>query len=687
MTTGPDNNSDTLGREDLWQVRDFVEDAEPQPVNPLATLARLFRGQWRITAILALGLGFAFGSLAFFAAKPIFESEGLVRVIAKEPKILYADSDDSRLRLYDAFVSAEVTYLQSQKVLEKAFEILLDKLDAQESTLPRPSAKDYADAVVIQKLKGLISVRSKSSSPALAQQSVNALLASYGELHMEQSGSRQTLRARELEVRVGELVTKQQILGEQLLKVGEEYDASSLAKAHLTKVTQLEELDLRVGELTNTLLEMETSDGALDADTGDMEIKRATLLDRAMADMVFERAKRAAELEKLLLRYQPQHPKVETLSASLKVIDLAIESRRRLIATLGKTGAITGGDGADKSQSLAELHALKKKLISRRDELSKAAIILNGKLIDLKRLNEEKSQVSGMLAETRRILDQVRLESRNSLPGTVEILSRASAPNTPVSDKRKQFALLGLLFGSIAGAAITIVRRQLSGELRYSDDLTSLMPPGAETQVIGKCPSQERLTALLADYQLDSKWQNRGTTIVSVTRMTDSINLPLSSLAAAASKLGMRTLLVCTSEEGASEREGFIEQIGGEAAFGTYETGTYHYLPFGKKSTCDGYTLQKAQSWIQEYSGQYDLILLYSGIAERHFSTRLIPSISHVQTVFIAPGDSTRATQRLIARSENLRPIFVTTQEDDPGLSIPHDNDLTETGEHNEQVA
>ena len=53
---------------------------------------------------------------------------------------------------------------------------------------------------------------------------------------------------------------------------------------------------------------MEASNGALDADTGDMEIKRATLLDRAMADMVFERAKRAAELEKLLLRYQPSHP-------------------------------------------------------------------------------------------------------------------------------------------------------------------------------------------------------------------------------------------------------------------------------------------------------------------------------------------------------------------------------------------
>ncbi len=687
MTTGPENNGETLGGDDLWQVRDFVEEAEQQPVNPLMTLARIFRGQWRLTIILALGLGLAFALLAFSVAKPIYESEGLVRVIAKEPKILYADSDDSRLRLYDAFVSAEVTYLQSQKVIEKAYKILLDKLDSQGSVPVRPSAKDYADAVTIQKLKGLISVRSKSGSPALAQQSVNALLASYGELHMEQSGSRQTLRARELEVRVGELVTKQQILGEQLLAVGEEYDASSLAKAHLTKVTQLEELDRRIDELTNTLLEMETSDGALDADTGDMEIKRATLLDRAMADMVFERAKRAAELEKLLLRYQPEHPKVETLTASLGVIDLAIESRRRLIATLGKTGAITGGDGAAKSQSLAELHALKRKLISRRTELSKAAIVLNGKLIDLKRLNEEKAQVSGMLAETRRILDQVRLESRNSLPGTVEILSRASAPNTPVSDKRKQFALLGLVFGCMLGAVIIVIRRQLNGELRYSDDLASLLPPGMEAQVLGEPLSQERLTALLAEYQLDGRWQNGRATIISITRINDAIDLPLSSLATAARKLGMRTLLVCASEEGISDHPGFIEQINSKKECTAYDTGAYHYIPFGQQNSCRGYTLQKARDWLQKFQGRYDLILLYSGVAERHFSARLMPSLSHIQTVFIAPGDCSRATQRLIARSENLRPIFVNARADDPGLSAQHDIDVIETGESNEQAA
>ena len=115
---------------------------------------------------------------------------------------------------------------------------LLDKLEERGQTPPFPGLKDFADTITVKKLKGLISVTSNNASPIQAQQSVNALLESYSKLHMEQSGSRTTLRARELEVRVSELSAKQKFLGEKLLAVGEEYDSASLAKAHLTKVTQ-----------------------------------------------------------------------------------------------------------------------------------------------------------------------------------------------------------------------------------------------------------------------------------------------------------------------------------------------------------------------------------------------------------------------------------------------------------------
>lgn len=670
----------------LMQVQDFVQETAATTVNPVKTVLRLLRGQFLRVALLSVLAGLGLAVAAFSLTKAVYESQGLVRLVAKEPKILYADNDDSRLRLYDAFVSAEATYLQSQQVITRAHELLLKNLDKKMPDLARPGLQDIADAIEVKKLKGLISIQAKSANPALAQMMVNAHLEGYLDLQTRQSDTRQTLRARELEARVQELLSKQHQLGKELLKVGEEYDASSLAKAHLAKVTQLEELDIRIDELRNALVEMEAANGALDADTGDMEIKRATLLDRAMADMVFERAKRAAELEKLQMRYMPDHPKVATLAASLAVIDEAIESRRRLIATLGKTGAITGADGAAKSQSIAELQALKRKLTTRRQELSKEAKILNGKLIELKRINAEQSQVAGMLAETRRILDQVLLESRNSLPGTVEILSRGSAPEMPAEDKRKQFAALGFLAGAGFVAVLLVLLRQLSAKVRYSDDLATSLSED-KLVVIPNRPDQQQVARLISELQLQSGWRHGETTVVSVTRFSQDRSIPLTSLAQASGEQGLKTLLVCASADGISEQKGFGESILKGDAVAPLQAGGFDFLPFGRLTANHGFSVEAARKWLQAQAQDYDLILIYCGVSEQHYASRVLPKLADISIATWGPGDFKRPVQRFASQSKNLLGLFAGASKDDPGLTEQLNTIETMKGQAHEQAA
>lgn len=648
----------------LMQVQDFVQETSPEPVNPIKVLQRLLRGQlFKVTAFSVIG-GVCLAAAAFNYTNVAYESQGLVRLVAKEPKILYADNDDSRLRLYDAFVSAEATYLQSQQVISRAHEILQDALAKKYPELPNPGAQDFADAITVKKLKGLISIQARSTNPALAQLMVNTHLEGYLDLQTQQSDTRQTLRARELEARVQELLSKQYQLGNELLVVGEEYDAGSLAKAHLAKVTQLEELDIRIDELTNALVEMEAANGALDADTGDMEIKRATLLDRAMADMVFERAKRAAELEKLQMRYMPSHPKVATLAASLAVIDDAIESRRRLIATLGKTGAITGADGAAKSQSIAELQALKRKLTTRRTELSEEAKTLNGKLIELKRINAERAQIAGMLAETRRILDQVILESRNSLPGTVEILSRGSAPEMPVEDKRLQFAALGFMASAGLIGLFLLAMRQFSGRIRYSDDVSVRTEP----VVLPNSPDASHITKLISEIQLCPAWRHDMTTMVTVTRFSKDHTVPLTLLAKAATNQGLKTLLVCASADGKSEQKGFVESIMHNDHTNALHVDGYDFLPFGRIKSEHGFSISAAKQWLQKQAQNYDLIILYCGISEHHYSARVLPKLADISIAAWGPGDEKRAVQRFISQADSLINLFSGASKDDPGL-------------------
>lgn len=682
----PSSQIPAVGNPALMQVQDFVQESASAPVNPVKTVMRLLRGQvWRV-AILALLAGFALAMAAFMVTKPAYESQGLVRLVAKEPKILYADNDDSRLRLYDAFVSAEATYLQSQQVLTRAHEILLDDLAKKQPDQPAPGLQGFADAITVKKLKGLISIQARSANPALAQLMVNAHLEGYLDLQTRQSDSRQTLRARELEARVQELLNKQYQLGTELLAVGEEYDASSLAKAHLTKVTQLEELDIRIDELRNALLEMEATNGALDADTGDMEIKRATLLDRAMADMVFERAKRAAELEKLQMRYMPNHPKVATLAASLAVIDEAIESRRRLIATLGKTGAITGADGAAKSQSIAELQALKRKLTTRRNELSEEAKTLNGKLIELKRINAEKSQVSGMLAETRRILDQVLLESRNSLPGTVEILSRGSAPEMPAEDKRIQFAALGFMVGSGMVAVLLITLRQFSPRIRYSDDLAATVSDD-KLVVLPAQPHSEQVARFVSELQLQPGWRHGRTTVVSVTRFSDAQTIPLSLLAEAAGNQGLKTLLVCAAADRQGDDKGFAESIlMGEDIAPQADDG-FDFIPFGNIAANHGFSVESARQWLQTRAEDYDFIVVDCGVSEHHYASRVMPKLADVSVAVWGPGDEKRPIQRFVSQSTNLLGLFAGAEETDPGLANHIHYHQTSKGQAHEQAA
>ncbi len=95
----------------LRQVRAFIEQVEPAQFDLMQMLLGALRGRMVLGALIGLLLAILFAAGIFFTTKPVFQSQGLMRIVARESKILYANSDDSRLRLFDAFVAAEVTYL------------------------------------------------------------------------------------------------------------------------------------------------------------------------------------------------------------------------------------------------------------------------------------------------------------------------------------------------------------------------------------------------------------------------------------------------------------------------------------------------------------------------------------------------------------------------------------------------
>ena len=682
-----------VGDPRLHQVRDFLDDQEASAQNPLLVAMRAFRGRHLLTLGLALLLAVLFGAGAFYAVFPQYQSQGLIRVAARVPKIMYADPNDPRLRLFDSFVSAEVTYLQSRPVLERA--LLSLTTGKSPGADPVMDIGDLGRMISVRKDKGLIMVAATAASPEGASRTVNALLDSYTALHTESSNQAQTIRERQLVDREQELLEKLAEINANILEVGEEHGTASIAKAHLNKVTQLEDIDQRISELETTIAQEEAQESATEFDTGDDEIKRVTVLDKAMADMTYDRAKRAAALESLKLRYRTDHPKVRELESQIAVIDSAIEARRQQIVTLGKTGALTTGGEDQDEESLAGLRALRKKLHLRRAEVADQAKQLNSKLIELTFLREEHSEVRSLLDETRRALEEVRVESRNSLPGSVEVIAFGATPRQPVEDKRMKLAVAGTGFGILSALGLVVLGGLLRPRLRYSDDLASAV---GEEALLGVLPSVEGGAEChsLAVHRIRNRLQLADdpgrrrapglVVTVCAARSGTGVSTVAQTLAESFNAAGVQTALLDADLNDAtlSRRLALSEFAGLREAIttGRIEPSSHlgdgsrlHVVPAGVDgSVCDKHlSLPQVRSVMNDLRNRHQVIVVDAGPIDSNLSASLMAALSDQVVVVVRAGEkalAVRRVEKLLGRDAARPPLFVFNAAiaGDPGL-------------------
>jgi Mrp family chromosome partitioning ATPase len=601
----------------------------------------------------------------------------MVRISARESTILYADADDAKLKLFDAFVSGEVTYLGSRPVMERAL-AQLSASDMAQKHLPQDVA-GLSRMIEVKRSKGLILVAGRSADSTVAATAVNAVIDNYLALHSEQEQGRQNYREQELVAREKELLARLEAIKARSLEVGGEYGINSLLKAHIAKIGRIEELEQRSDELASTIVQLESVGTVSDADTGDMEIKRATLLDRALADMTYDRAKRAATMETLRQRYRPKNPIVVRAERELAVLDKAIEQRREQIATLGRTGALTGTGDGDRTQSTNELKTLQVKLQARLSVLREEAKTLNGKLVELRFLQEERTGIRVLLDETRRVLDQVRVEIRNSLPGVVEVLSRGSLADGAIEDKRPQFAILGAGLGGGLALTLFIGLALLRPVLRYSDDLEGLLSiaPLVATLPRGKAVTEPAfrtsVNRLRNAIQLlpgsEHKLPGRAA-IIGVTGLDEGCGATdlCHSLAASFAESGLSTLMVdadlltpdltarleagehCGWRDLLSDSNAPAQPIAMEECVALLPAG----LAKGVQDT--SVSLPRLRAALGELSQDYDLMLFDLGPFRKRLAASLIASQADLTVVVSRPGEPAPQLRRILGQLDRIAP-------------------------------
>lgn len=663
----------------------LAEPPAPTEQSPLAGLTRAMRGRWRAAGVVAALLGPALATGGYLSGVRLYESGAILRVFPQESNILYRTGDDSVLKTFDSFVKAETTSVASNPVMDRARVALALEWPLLATDM---STRDLAGSIEIKRNDSLITLNTKSRDAGFAAAKVNAVVAAYLDLQAEAESARSDVRLSELQAREADLQARQADIRRRTLQVGGEYGIDALGKAHVEKIAQIDALAARRAEIEATLAAMRTTLGESSADMSDDEIMRATLLDRALADLNFDRAKREAELSTFLLRYPADSVPVRDLREQIAVIDRAMSERREQIKVLGQTGALTDTSGANAEASQAEIAALLDKVTSQLAAARTEARELNGKRAELAALKEEADDVRKLLEETSSALEVIRLEAGRALPGYTAILSPATKPAEPAEDSSKMLAAAGLAGGGVLPFAVALILGLMSGRVRHSDALGRFGHLVPVLRVVPRhrtAPSEpDRLRNALQLHPLRHPHLPGKARVVTFTRLdTGAPAEEALALARSFVQAGTRVLLIdadlcdlgLSRSLGMAEVPGWREALLGQTPAPVMLADGLHVLPAGLDPRLTDTTVGVGaiRRALTDLARDQDLVLICARSPGSSLMTELLLSASDLGLADIRPNDRKAAVAAHIPRLDSLPRqggaiVFTRASAGDPGL-------------------
>ena len=639
----------------------------PQP-NPIAALARAMRGRWKAVAVSAALLGPAISAAGYFEGVQLYESQAILRVYPQESNILYATGNDSVLKTFDSFVKAETTYVASEPVMVRSVAAL---------ALSRPDlanelkTSDLSGSVEIKRSDSLIVLKTRSKDRNFAREKLEAVIASYLALKSEAEEKRSAVRLSELHDREAEISQRLSALRADQLEVGGEFGLSALAKAHIEKIAQIDGLSGRKAEVAATLAALEAESSVSSADTSDQEIMRATLLDRAMADLSFERAKLKSELAGLQASFTEANKMFfkeneQAVLDQIGVIEKAIDDRREQIRVLGQTGALTDVAASDNDTTVAELKSLFEKVSSQLEAARQEARDLNRRRIELDRIESEIDEAQSLLEETRHALEVIRLESGRALPGYAVVMSPPSQSVDPAEDSRKMFMAAGMIGGFFLAGALILVLALFERRLRFAETLAPFEDRIPVHQVSDADEADGYAADLLRnELQLQNLRKPRlvgKAPVIAVTRACNGETTDLArSLAESFARARMKTLFV-DADLGNLDEEvsatGWQNVLLGQASEprANAQTDGLWELPEGTPGTLEDRMVSApmVRTAIEQASQSFDVVIVSAGSLKDRLSAQLILSNSDVGVLAMTPSDSRADVFAQIDRLDEL---------------------------------
>lgn len=459
----------------------------PPQRNILTEAHQRLRGRYVWAFATAAVLAPVFAAMGWLATEPEFKSTGLVRVAPTLPRLLYESEDNQLPPLFDSYVSAQATYLQSGRVIDRALDPAmkipaLGNRSLVEVGWPAgPEGKlKLVDRLSVDLRRGsqLIPVSMTHPDPKMAQHAVNAVLYAYEDIYGEEGELAVSNRERILQERAQRLDLQLRGVRDNIWRITQKQGPDTIDRLHSARIEELQRIDAERMAVETALIQAESraagkaesGDEAPMADEADRRARELARIDETLAGLLREREFVLLEIERLSATFGPAHRDIVRRRSEAEILDQQVANRVRALEASGAdlSPDFSGANLADLPP--AQLRGMLEQFDQVRARISKDAEELGEAKQTIAREREKEEELRQLLDETRGALEAISVENQNTSSGRISIAQFGDLPLAPDTDRRIPLALAGAAAGIGGGIGFFLLLGAVDRRLRYSDE-------------------------------------------------------------------------------------------------------------------------------------------------------------------------------------------------------------------------
>ena len=459
--------------------------------NPLCHALALLRGRYHWAVLLAVMLGIGGAMAGSRYVEPEYRSTAKLRIAPELRSVLYDTDVTGRIPQYDAYLDAQINYMLSLPVIERAME---------HEAWRRLGRADFPAAVFRGRLEidhsrrtEIVQLRYRDPAPEAAAAGVQAMVDTYIQLYRQRQHGEDERIQHTLEDRRDALRRQLTWLDQQRGQVVGNHGSEGIRQRYGMTLNDISRVDMLMRQARLQVQSMRERAEAGPEDLTDMSPEQLAARSPEIAQMLDQRQL----IERFISRQQrlgrgPNHRSVVRARSELEALNEQIAELTHALRTGQMPLVELEGQepdilGLGRYASIEQVEARLDDLAQVRQRLEDDASALATRIERLSELETEMQAVRERINETETRLERLALEAPQA--SRIEVVEAPRIPARPFNaTDQAQLTLLGATGGAGLGIGMVLMLGLVDRRLRHIDQAQLDLPDARLLGVLPRLP-------------------------------------------------------------------------------------------------------------------------------------------------------------------------------------------------------